>query len=160
MWQYMQSHADDVLVNSTQDGIRRVKESNYAFLVESIVNEYARYRDCELIQVGDFLDTKSFAFGLPKGSKWREKISNAILMLEETGKIEEIYYKWWRKRDSLDCDQNVKSTQMPARFESQFNVANLSGLFLLLFAGMIVACVFCVIEKATFKAPKVCSMLC
>lgn len=143
----MQSNPQ-VFVNSTENGIKRVKKENYAFLVESIANEYDRYRDCELIQIGDFLDTKSYAFGLTKGSVWREKISNAILMLEDKGKIEEIYQKWWRKVDALDCEQKLKLTQVP-----QFNISNLAGLFILLFIGMVVAFFLALIEHA-FKKNK------
>ncbi len=49
-----------VFVNSTESGIRRVKEGDYAFLLESTMNEYARQRDCDLMQVDGLLDSKGY----------------------------------------------------------------------------------------------------
>ena len=42
----------DVFVKSTDEGIKKVKQGGYAYLLESITNEYLRQRDCELMQVG------------------------------------------------------------------------------------------------------------
>ena len=69
-------------------------KGNYAFLLESTTNEYFRMRDCDLMQVGDLLDSKSYGLGLKKFSPWREKISNGIIFLQETGKIHTFYDKW------------------------------------------------------------------
>ena len=66
MWNFMNSN-QDVFVNSTESGIRRVKDGGYAFLLESTMNEYARQRDCELMQVGGLLDSKGYGIGTPTG---------------------------------------------------------------------------------------------
>jgi glutamate receptor, ionotropic, invertebrate len=58
----------EVFVKSTEEGIARVKKGGYAFLIESTMNEYARHRDCELMQVGGLLDTKGYGIGTPAGS--------------------------------------------------------------------------------------------
>ncbi len=55
-------------VQSTEEGIDKIKKSNYAYLVESITNEYVRQRDCELMQVGGLLDTKGYGIGTPTGN--------------------------------------------------------------------------------------------
>ena len=52
------SNNPDVFVQSTEEGVDRIKKGGYAYLVESITNEYMRQRDCELIQIGSILDTK------------------------------------------------------------------------------------------------------
>lgn len=57
----------DVVVNSTDDGIRRVYEGGYAFLLESTMNEYYRHRDCDLMQVGGLIDSKGYGIGTPTG---------------------------------------------------------------------------------------------
>ena len=51
MWNFMRSNPD-VFVKSTDEGIKKVKQGGYAYLLESITNEYLRQRDCELMQVG------------------------------------------------------------------------------------------------------------
>ena len=66
MWNFM-SNNPDVFVDSTEEGIEKIKKGNYAYLVESITNEYARQRDCELMQVGGLLDSKGFGIGTPTG---------------------------------------------------------------------------------------------
>lgn len=133
----MQSNRD-VFVNSTKSGIERVKNENYAFLTESITNDYARYRDCDLIQVGDLLDSKSYGFGLSKGSPWREKISRAILLLHERGQIQEIYLKWWRVKNALGCENKPKLTSMASQV-TQLSFNNIGGLFVILLSGLLIS---------------------
>ena len=57
-----------VFVRSTEEGIARVKEGGYAYLVESTTNDYVRERDCELIQVGGLLDSKGYGIGTLHGN--------------------------------------------------------------------------------------------
>lgn len=41
-----------------EEGIKRVLEGNYAFLMESTMLDYVVQRDCNLTQIGGLLDTK------------------------------------------------------------------------------------------------------
>lgn len=63
----MHSKQPSVFVKSTEEGIARVLNSNYAFLLESTMNEYYRQRNCNLTQVGGLLDTKGYGIGMPLG---------------------------------------------------------------------------------------------
>jgi ionotropic glutamate receptor len=83
--------------NSSQQGINFVKQGGYAYLLESTTNDYARQRDCELMQIGGLLDSKSYGLGLQKDSQWTEPISDAILLLVEKGRIHQMYEKWWKQ---------------------------------------------------------------
>ena len=38
----------NVFVNSVEEGVAKVKEGSYAYLVESTTNDYLTHRDCEL----------------------------------------------------------------------------------------------------------------
>lgn len=67
MWNYMYSKQPSVFVKSTEEGIARVLNANYAFLLESTMNEYYRQRNCNLTQVGGLLDTKGYGIGMPVG---------------------------------------------------------------------------------------------
>uniref|UniRef100_A0A8C4YK11 Glutamate receptor n=1 Tax=Gopherus evgoodei TaxID=1825980 RepID=A0A8C4YK11_9SAUR len=67
MWNYMHSKQPSVFVKSTEEGIARVLNSRYAFLLESTMNEYHRRRNCNLTQIGGLLDTKGYGIGLPLG---------------------------------------------------------------------------------------------
>uniref|UniRef100_A0A5F9DRM9 Glutamate receptor n=1 Tax=Oryctolagus cuniculus TaxID=9986 RepID=A0A5F9DRM9_RABIT len=79
MWNYMQSKQPSVFVKSTEEGIARVLNSRYAFLLESTMNEYHRRLNCNLTQIGGLLDTKGYGIGMPLGSPFRDEITLAIL---------------------------------------------------------------------------------
>lgn len=67
MWRFMDSEYPSVFVNSTKEGIERVKKGNYAYLVESTMNEYVTQRECSLAQIGGYLDHKGYGIGTPRG---------------------------------------------------------------------------------------------
>ncbi|KAG8143487.1 hypothetical protein E2320_000706 [Naja naja] len=67
MWNYMHSKQPSVFVKSTEEGIARVLNSKYAFLLESTMNEYHRRLNCNLTQIGGLLDTKGYGIGMPLG---------------------------------------------------------------------------------------------
>lgn len=71
MWNYMQSKQPSVFVKSTEEGIARVLNSRYAFLLESTMNEYHRRLNCNLTQIGGLLDTKGYGIGMPLGMAQR-----------------------------------------------------------------------------------------
>ena len=57
----------DVFASSTIEGLQRVFDGSYAFLLESTMNEYFVQRECNLMQVGGLLDSKGYGIGTPKG---------------------------------------------------------------------------------------------
>jgi len=66
MWNFME-HNQEVFVNSTKEGLQKVLQGNYAFLLESTMNEYATQRNCDLMQVGGLLDAKGYGIATPRG---------------------------------------------------------------------------------------------
>ena len=68
MWNFMERHEEDVFVNSTKDGLDKVLNDNYAFLLESTMNEYVTQRNCQLMQVGGLLDAKGYGIATPRGT--------------------------------------------------------------------------------------------
>ena len=67
MWNFMNNAKPTVFVNTTKEGIIRVKKGSYAYLLESTMNEYIVQRNCELMQVGGLLDSKGYGIGTPRG---------------------------------------------------------------------------------------------
>uniref|UniRef100_A0A1I8JEP0 Glutamate receptor n=1 Tax=Macrostomum lignano TaxID=282301 RepID=A0A1I8JEP0_9PLAT len=65
MYEYMSANAAKSFVKSTQQGIERVLNENYAFILESTMNEYYAERNCQLMQVGGLLDSKGYGIGMP-----------------------------------------------------------------------------------------------
>lgn len=54
----MESTVPSVFVNSSREGIARVKAGNYAYMMESSMLEYYMERDCQLQRIGGLLDSK------------------------------------------------------------------------------------------------------
>lgn len=58
MWRFMENKKPSVFTSTYEEGIRRVLDGNYAFLMESTMLDYIVQRDCNLTQIGGLLDTK------------------------------------------------------------------------------------------------------
>ena len=138
------------MANTTAEGINRVKQGNYAFLLESVSNDYARQRDCDLMQIGDLLDHKNYGLGLQKNSKWSETISNGILMLQEKGIIQQIYDKWWKQIGAKNCDASAKGSDQQG---DAMTISSVGGIFVVLAIGAILSCFVSFIEF-TWKTNK------
>lgn len=54
-----------------------------------------------------------YGIATPKGSKWRDKISLAILELQEKGVIQILYDKWWKNTGDV-CNRDDKSKDSKA----------------------------------------------
>ena len=67
MWNYMEDKEPSVFVKTSTEGIERVLDGNYAFLMESTMIDYQMQRYCDLMQVGGLLDSKGYGIGTPRG---------------------------------------------------------------------------------------------
>lgn len=65
MWKYMQSNPD-VFTSSNDEGLMRVMNENYAYLMESTSIEYMAERNCEIAQIGGLLDSKGYGIAMRK----------------------------------------------------------------------------------------------
>ncbi|KAL5288900.1 GRIK1 family protein [Megaselia abdita] len=142
MWRYMESKKPSVFVKTYEEGIKRVMEGNYAFLMESTMLDYAVQRDCNLTQIGGLLDSKGYGIATPKGSHWRDTISLAILELQEKGVIQILYDKWWKNTGDV-CNRDDKSKESKA---NALGVENIGGVFVVLLCGLALAVVVAILE--------------
>ncbi|KAK4306094.1 hypothetical protein Pmani_022071 [Petrolisthes manimaculis] len=113
MWRYMESKRPSVFVPTIEEGVKRVLEGNYAFLMESTMLDYTIQRNCNLTQVGGLLNSNSYGIATPIGSPWRDKISLAILELQEKGIIQMLYSKWWKNTGDV-CNRDEKNKDSKA----------------------------------------------
>ncbi|XP_055858131.1 glutamate receptor ionotropic, kainate 2 isoform X2 [Episyrphus balteatus] len=142
MWRYMESRKPSVFVKTYEEGIKRVLDGNYAFLMESTMLDYAVQRDCNLTQIGGLLDSKGYGIATPKGSPWRDIISLAILELQEKGIIQILYDKWWKNTGDV-CNRDDKSKESKA---NALGVENIGGVFVVLLCGLALAVVVAILE--------------
>ena len=95
-------------------------------------------RDCNLTQIGGLVDNKGYGIATPKGSRWRDKISQAILLLQEKSAIQMLYNKWWLGKDvgdSLYCPAHAVDVTKA----SALNLINIGGVFVVLLCGLSIA---------------------
>ncbi|CAG9799702.1 unnamed protein product [Chironomus riparius] len=134
---FFRNKKPSVFVHTYEEGIRRVLEGNYAFLMESTMLDYERQRDCNLTQIG------GYGIALPKGSIWRDKISLAILELQEKGEIQMLYDKWWKKTEET-CIRDEKQKETTKANSLALN--NIGGVFVVLLCGLAFAVLVAIIE--------------
>nr|CAD7455230.1 unnamed protein product [Timema tahoe] len=184
MWRFMENKKPSVFVPTYEEGINRVLEGNYAFLMESTMLDYIVQRDCNLTQIGGLLDTKGYGIATPMAglrilppicldisvgaylssdskrvggrkmaylieesvfivrSPWRDKISLAILELQERGEIHMLYNKWW-KNPGDTCVRTEKGKESKA---NALGVNNIGGIFVVLLCGLAVAVMVAIFE--------------
>ncbi|KAM6959482.1 glutamate receptor ionotropic, kainate 5 [Aplochiton taeniatus] len=137
MWNYMHSKQPSVFVKSTQEGIARVLNSKYAFLMESTMNEYYRKLNCNLTQIGGLLDTKGYGIGMPLGSPFRDEITLGVLQLQENNRLEILKRRWWEGGQCpKEEDHRAKGLGME----------NIGGIFVVLICGLIIAVFVAIME--------------
>uniref|UniRef100_A0A8C8ERG2 Glutamate receptor n=1 Tax=Oncorhynchus tshawytscha TaxID=74940 RepID=A0A8C8ERG2_ONCTS len=155
MWEFMNSRRTSV--KNIDTGIQRVLTSDYAFLMESTTIEFVTQRNCNLTQIGGLIDSKAYGVGTPMGSPYRDKITIAILQLQEEGKLHMMKEKWWRGNGCPEDEKNKEA--------SALGVQNIGGIFIVLAAGLVLSLFVAVgevlykskqnaeLEKVSFDAP-------
>lgn len=63
----MSTNKKNVFAKSYEDGLQRVLEGDYAFLMESTMLDYMVQRNCNLTQIGGLLDSKGYGIATPMG---------------------------------------------------------------------------------------------
>lgn len=142
MWSFMEGHRPSVFVESNAKGVERVKKGEYAFLMESTSIEYIVERECELYQVGSLLDSKGYGIATLPDSPYRSIISDAILKLQEDGKLHILKERWWSGKGKC----GPKETQKASGSASELGLANVGGVFVVLAAGSVIAIIICLAE--------------
>ncbi|XP_076876223.1 glutamate receptor ionotropic, kainate 1 isoform X2 [Brachyhypopomus gauderio] len=144
MWAFMSSRKNTALVKHNREGITRVLTTDYALLMESTSIEYISQRNCNLTQVGGLIDSKGYGVGTPIGSPYRDKVTIAILQLQEEGKLHMMKEKWWRGSGCPEEDSKEASA---------LGVENIGGIFIVLAAGLVLS-VFVAVGEFVYKVRK------
>ena len=58
--------------------------------------------------ISDFVFFIRYGIATPKGSRWRDPLSLAILELQEKGTIQMLYNKWWKNTGDV-CTRQVNN---------------------------------------------------
>ncbi|KAK3100557.1 hypothetical protein FSP39_021745 [Pinctada imbricata] len=156
MWAHMSEIEPSSMVDSTEEGFRKVKTEDYAFFWDTTVNTYKTIEDCDFMEIGPYFDPKGFGIGVPPGAIYREDLSMAILRLSDSGYLHQLENKWWGSRN---CPDFSKPT---ADETSALQLENVAGVFFILMGGIGCAAIACGLEhfaKVVKKASTTVSIL-
>lgn len=141
-------------VSSMDEGVRRAKEGNYAFIGESVSLDLAVARHCELVRTHEVIGMRGYSIAASLGSPIIKNLSVAILQLAEAGELAYLRSKWW----ASSCLADRRSAAAPPH--------GLKGLFVLLSLGLGVGVLLAVLEltfhsrsKAVEQKKSCCSVL-
>ncbi|XP_017490329.1 PREDICTED: glutamate receptor ionotropic, kainate 1-like, partial [Rhagoletis zephyria] len=146
MWKFMQSRPH-VFMSKNDQGKKRVEQGGYAYLMEGASIEYIVERNCNLTQIGGLLDTKGYGIALRKSpidSKYRHLLSQAILSLQESGRLHLLKDKWWKqKKGGGQCLEDSKKTSSTV---TALKIDNVGGVFVVLIGGLSLAFLVAICE--------------
>ena len=86
-------------------------------------------------------DIKCFNNVTRAGSEYRDRISMTILEMQESGRIQVLYNKWWKNTGVCVSDDKKKESKA-----SSLGVANVGGIFVVLFVGLALAVIVAALE--------------
>ncbi|VVC31583.1 Ionotropic glutamate receptor, L-glutamate and glycine-binding domain,Receptor, ligand binding [Cinara cedri] len=141
MWSSMELNGDSVMVSDNKQGVDRVRKerNHYAFFMESSSIEYEVQRNCDLTEVGYWLDNKAYGIAMPFNAPHRTSVNMAVLRLSESGALMQLKNQWW----SVSNDKKCKD---PKKDSAALDVNEVGGMFVILIFGCLIAFLFSILE--------------
>ncbi|XP_050427758.1 glutamate receptor ionotropic, kainate 2-like [Adelges cooleyi] len=141
MWSVMETYGDTVMMSDNKQGVDRVKKEReaYAFFMESSSIEYEVQRNCDLTEVGSWLDNKAYGIAMPFNAPHRTAFSMAVLRLSESGKLMELKDKWWSTTEDKACPAQKEDS-------AELDVSEVGGMFVILILGCLLGFLFSLLE--------------
>ena len=103
LWRHMQTYQKDTFTETNEQGIVRVRNEDYAFILPSTIGEYVSIREpCDVITVDRFLMNQSYALAVQKGSPLLPELNGGLRVLEKSGHLSQFYHKWWSSRSQCN----------------------------------------------------------
>ncbi|CAG9860726.1 unnamed protein product [Phyllotreta striolata] len=146
MWVQMESADPSVFEKSNKDGVKRVVSSKrkYAFVMESSNIEYEMERNCDLVQVGNLLDSKGYGIAVPFNAPYRKAINEVLLKMQEMGLLQTLKDRWWKeKHGGGKCTKDKQSDDAAA---TEMGFDNVGGVFVVLAIGVVFSLMMAVCE--------------
>ncbi|XP_053545841.1 glutamate receptor U1-like [Bombina bombina] len=141
IYEYMDKRKDYVMVKTFSEGVQRVKESNYAFLGESVMQDLTVAKHCDIVRVPEVIAMRGYGVAASIDSPLIKELSVAILEKSESGEIEYLRNKWW----DTTCATKASTGWIPVQ------PYTLGGIFLILGIGLALGVIVSLIELV-FKA--------
>ncbi|XP_041356659.1 glutamate receptor ionotropic, kainate 1-like [Gigantopelta aegis] len=144
MWAHMSTLRPQSMVRRVENGFERVRLGKYAFIWDSPTIRHEISADCDLMEIGHPFDLKGYGIATRKNAPFGEKISLAILKLNDNGIIYRLEGKWWRRQNCPDQRSSADTKSL--------DFQNVAGMFLVLLAGIILSSVVCLFQYCLRKS--------
>lgn len=136
---------------SYEEGVWRTKSSRsaqegFAFVAEATQCKFAILTNCDLTTIGNEFSRKPMALVVQQNSTLKDRLSSAILKLLNERKLEEMKEFWWDKYRKT-CEDTKKSSD-------GISIHNIGGVFIVIFIGVVLACITLVFEYLFLKRKK------
>ncbi|XP_052281540.1 glutamate receptor ionotropic, kainate 2-like isoform X2 [Dreissena polymorpha] len=140
---YMMIYNPSSKVRRVEQGFQRAMTEKYAFIWDSPTVRHETANNCDLMEIGSPFDLKGYGIASQKDSLYSEKLSMAVLSLNDNGILYRLEGKWWRRPNCPDPRSNAKSKEI------EIEVA--SGMFIVLLCGIALSAIVCVIQYIAQK---------
>ena len=135
MWRNIQRFSPNAFTDSNDEGIQRVRNEKYAFILPHPIGEYISMQfPCDLITVDKFLlKQKGYSIAVSKGSPLLSEINKQLNIMKQTGYLQRIYHKWWFEGN--EC--GIQTGKMYSTSKAEYNTIVSKALIVLLFLILI-----------------------
>lgn len=162
MFSYMESieKTEKVYAKDNAEGVKRVINGGYAYLMESITLDFFTNQFCNLTQIGNLLDRKGYGIALKQGSPYTSLFSTAILKLQEEQYLSDLRTKWFKSFPAkLRQIKTPFLTECPkidvvSSGAKEMNVTDVGGVIIVMVVGLIIGILFSLAE-IWWKAKKI-----
>lgn len=136
---------------SYEEGVRRTKESpsaqeGFAYIADAVSIKFAIKTHCNLHSIGNEFSRKPIALVVQQNTTLKDALSSAILKLLNERRLETLKEQWWRKY-ARKCEDTKKSSD-------GISIHNIGGVFIVIFAGVILACITLAFEYVSLRQKK------
>ncbi|XP_044735495.1 ionotropic receptor 25a-like [Chrysoperla carnea] len=151
MWQTMKKAG---LPNTLEEAVAKVVKSQsssdgFAYLGDATDIRYLQLTNCDLQMVGEEFSRKPYAIAVQQGSPLKDQFNTAILELLNKRELERLKEKWWNSNpEAKSCVKNEDKTG------DGIYIENIGGVFIVIFAGVGLACITLGFEYWWYKYRK------
>ncbi|GAU96059.1 hypothetical protein RvY_07557-2 [Ramazzottius varieornatus] len=138
---------------TTEEGIEWVKATNttesgekdgFALIGDAATLQYTANLDCDLNLVGEEFSRKPYALAVQEGSPLRDQLSGVILKLLNQRELELMKEQWWQMDKQKACGSGENENE-------GISIQNIGGVFILVLAGTVLACIMLAFEYYWYK---------
>ncbi|XP_072382959.1 glutamate receptor ionotropic, kainate 2-like [Diabrotica undecimpunctata] len=149
-YQLLLKDKDKIKIIENSDGVTQAQKGYYAFFMEDQSIQYETQRKCDLYQVNGKLDEKGYGLAMRKNSTYRSSLSTAILLMQNSGKLEKFKRKWWEeRRGGGQCSDDGGSSDA-----TPLNLKGVEGVFWVTIGGTIFAIFVAILETLLYCRKK------